>query len=171
VRGIVLLGGAVRPNGRLRRAAQEAELVIAADGGLRHAQRLGVEAALLVGDLDSLPAAERARYRGGIEQHPTDKDALDLELALDAAQARGATTLLLIGGLTGRLDQTLATIAIAHGRHGTLGSVDVDDGVRRVWPLRPNETRSLALARGTRFSLHALSDGALVSVAGGRAGA
>jgi thiamine pyrophosphokinase len=168
MKGVVLLGGAVRATQRLRRAAQGGDWVIAADGGLRHAERLGVAAALLVGDLDSLSAAERARFRGALERYPTDKDALDLELALDAAQARGARGLLLIGGLTGRLDQTLATIAVAQGRHAAGFDVAVDDGVRRVWPLRPGETRTLPLAPRERFSLQALSDDAIVSVAGGR---
>lgn len=64
-------------------------LVIAADGGLAHARVLGVNPQLLVGDLDSVEAADLRRHESvPVESHPTDKDQLDLELALAAAWAR-----------------------------------------------------------------------------------
>ena len=64
--------------------------VIAADSGLEQVHALGRRADLVVGDFDSVSAAalERARAEGSlIEEHPADKDATDLELAL----ARRAT--------------------------------------------------------------------------------
>src|SRR5262245_46705744 len=67
--------------------------VIAADSGLGVAHGLGVEVDLLVGDLDSVDAAaiEAAEAAGTVvERHPAEKDATDLELALDAAVAQGA---------------------------------------------------------------------------------
>lgn len=169
MRAVVLVGGAVVASSELRARATGSDLVVAADGGLRHAATLGLTPDLLVGDLDSVGAATRARYPGlATEAHPADKDALDLELALDAAANRGATELLVVGGLSGRLDQTLATIAIAQARRADGIAVDVADGVRSVWPLRPGETRRLPLAVGARFSLLALDERALVSVAGAR---
>ncbi|MEP6625012.1 MAG: thiamine diphosphokinase, partial [Acidimicrobiia bacterium] len=39
-----------------------------------------------------------------VEQYPTDKDATDLELALDVVAALGATTVTVIGAGGGRLD-------------------------------------------------------------------
>ena len=169
VRAVVLVGGAVVATPELRARATGRDLVVAADGGLRHAATLGLAPDLLVGDLDSVGATTRARYPElATEAHPVDKDALDLELALDAAAARGATEVLVVGGLSGRLDQTLATVAIAQARRADGLAVDVADGVRSVWPLRPGETRRLALVAGTRFSLLPLDELALVSVAGAR---
>src|SRR5512144_1217814 len=62
--------------------------VVVADRGLDHAQALGLEVAIAVGDFDSasaeaVAAAEHAGTR--IERHPVEKDATDLELALDVA--------------------------------------------------------------------------------------
>ena len=85
-------------------------LVIAADSGVTEAERRGLRVDLLVGDLDSAdPAAvERVRVAGGaIERHPVDKDASDLELALEAAAARHVGAVLVVGGDGGRLDHLL----------------------------------------------------------------
>lgn len=167
MKALVLVGGAVVATPALRARLAGSDLVVAADGGLRHATALGLTPDLLVGDLDSVDAATRAGFPGlATEAHPTDKDALDLELALDAAAVRGATVALIVGGLSGRLDQTLATVAIAQARRAAGLDVDVADGVRSVWPLRPGESRRLPLAAGTRFSLVALDEDACVSVAG-----
>lgn len=169
MKAVILTGGAVVATPALRARLAGASLVVAADGGLRHAVTLGLAPDLLVGDLDSVAAATRSRYPGlATEPHPTDKDALDLELALDAAAARGATEVLLVGGLSGRLDQTLATVAIAQARRAAGIDVDVADGVRSVWPLRPGEVRRLALPAGTRFSLMPLDGVAVVSLSGAR---
>src|SRR5215813_3929399 len=79
--------------------------VIAADSGLDHANHLGISVHQVVGDFDSvtpdaLEAAEAAGAR--IDQHPSAKDATDLELALDAARAV-AKRIVVVGGDGGRL--------------------------------------------------------------------
>ncbi len=85
--------------------------VIAADSGLDRVYALGRHADLVVGDFDSVssPALERARAEGSvIQEHPADKDATDLELALRAAQRAGATRVTVVGAGGGRLDHFLA---------------------------------------------------------------
>ena len=92
---------------------REGDLIIAADGGLRHALSLGVTPALLVGDLDSAPRelVQIAERRGAvIQRHPVHKDKTDLELALDLARERGADEVVVLGALGGRLDHALANI-------------------------------------------------------------
>src|SRR4051794_20102363 len=80
------------------------DIVIPADSGLEHALALGCAVDLVVGDLDSVAPAALARATAAgtaIEQHPDDKDATDLELALDAARARGVERIVVIGGYGG----------------------------------------------------------------------
>jgi thiamine pyrophosphokinase len=166
---LVLVGGAVHADDDLRAALAGADLVIAADGGLRHAAALGLTPDLLVGDLDSVDRETLAAHPDlAVERHPVDKDALDLELALDAAAARGATRITVVGGLSGRLDQTLATVLVVQARHATGATLEARDGRRALWPLRPGEARELPLRAGERFSLLALDRVARVSVAGAR---
>ena len=57
------------------------------------ALRLGLEVDVVVGDMDSVPASTLAqveRAGGRVMRHPADKDATDLELALDEALASQA---------------------------------------------------------------------------------
>ena len=97
---VILTGGDPVPEA-LGRDLPPAAFVIAADSGLHHARVLGLEADLVVGDLDSADAAAVAAVRAAgaeIELHPIDKDATDLELALDAALARHLTPVTVVGG-------------------------------------------------------------------------
>jgi thiamine pyrophosphokinase len=89
--------------------------VVAADSGLEQVHAHGLTAHLLVGDMDSVRAdtREAAVQRGTIvERHPADKDATDLELALGAAKAAGATRMIVVGAGGGRLDHFLANVLL-----------------------------------------------------------
>jgi thiamine pyrophosphokinase len=92
--------------------------VIAADGGIRHLLTLGRRPDILIGDLDSLPDGVEGKlpeWGSEVEviRHPTAKDETDLELALLLARRRFPdATILIFGGIGGRLDQTLANILL-----------------------------------------------------------
>ena len=113
MQAIVLSGGerAARPLG-----LPEHALVICADSGLESAGPLGLVPDLVIGDLDSVDPAALALARAAgveIEQHPADKDATDLELALGAARARGADRVVVVSGGPGeRLDHFVAELAL-----------------------------------------------------------
>jgi len=109
--------------------------VVAADAGLRHARRLGLEPQLLVGDLDSLGGSSPAGVAPGrpeVLRSPVDKDESDTELALVEAVRRGATRITVLGALGGaRLDHALANVWLL--AHPALAAVDVvllDAGAR-----------------------------------------
>lgn len=92
-----------------------ADLIIAADGGGNALADAGIVPHLVVGDLDSLdPRLVPIWSAAGtlVQQFPPDKDETDLELALLAAVARGATRIDLLGVLGGRWDQGLANVAL-----------------------------------------------------------
>jgi thiamine pyrophosphokinase len=91
------------------------DVVIAADGGARHAASLGLTVDRVVGDFDSLlPAAHDSLARNGaaLLQHPSGKDETDLELALLEAAQSGATQAVVVGAAGGRLDMTLANVGL-----------------------------------------------------------
>lgn len=91
-------------------------LVIAADGGARHADALGVAIDVWVGDGDSIDAAALGALAAGgipLERSRHDKDESDTQLAIFAALRRGASGLVIIGGLGGaRIDHTLANVGL-----------------------------------------------------------
>jgi len=169
VRALLLAAGRVVATPDLRAAATGAELVIAADGGLRHARSLGVHPDLLVGDLDSVDPGALQRWPDLARvKYPVDKDALDLELALDEVLARAARSVLIAGALGDRLDHSLASVAVAERYHRDGLEVTLDSGDARVLPLRRGQTRHAALAAGTTVSVLATRPGTRVSLVGAR---
>ena len=90
-------------------------LVIAADVGLAEAERLGVEVELLVGDMDSVDAGSLGRFErqgGEVRRYPEDKDATDLDLAIEAALVAGVGHVVVVGGGGGRLDHLIANALV-----------------------------------------------------------
>jgi thiamine pyrophosphokinase len=135
---VVVAGGGATPQA-LPDGLAAATAVIAADGGLDLAERLGLAADRVVGDLDSVSAGalERARRRGvEVEVSPTDKDVTDLELALAAARRSGTRRLVVLGGAGGRLDHLLANLSVLTGPLTEGLAVDAWLGEHRVQVVR-----------------------------------
>lgn len=87
---VVVVGGGAPPPQALRALLPRAEQVICADRGYAHALALGLVPTVLIGDFDSLEPVDldRARAAGvSVEAYSPEKDATDLELALDRAAA------------------------------------------------------------------------------------
>jgi thiamine pyrophosphokinase len=130
---VIVLGGSAPHPGVVAQLAAD-RFVIAADSGLDHARALGLDVDLVVGDLDSVTsAALQAAVAAGVpvERHPAAKDAIDAELGMDAALARGATRLVVVSGGGDRLDHVLAGhLLLSHPR---LGGVDVQAFAGPAW--------------------------------------
>ena len=91
------------------------------------------------------------RTRAAVERHPVDKDATDLELALEAARSRGAGSVVVVGGHGGRLDHLLANaLLLASPRFAEL-RVDARMGDAHVTVIR--DRAELSGAPGTLCSL------------------
>ena len=107
----MVFAGGDPPPGSVLEGLPKSAYVIAADSGFDHAHRLGVTVDLLVGDLDSI-SADGLGLAAEIERHPTDKDATDLAIALDAAARKGPSRVFVVGGAGGRIDHFLANAAL-----------------------------------------------------------
>lgn len=97
------------------------DVIIAADGGLLHTQRLGLAPHHILGDFDSLGyVPEKAK------RHPVEKDDTDTMLAVRLGLELGCWDFLFYGSLDGpRLDHTVANFQTLrfladHGASGTL---------------------------------------------------
>lgn len=168
MRFTILLAGRVDPTPALI-AAVSGTRVIAADDGIRHAAALGVTPELWVGDFDSSPAVPAVQSSGIPRQtFPSDKDQTDGELAIEAAVARGATRLLLVGALGGpRSDHAFAHLILAQ-RFAARGlDVELFDGREHGWPLSPRPRR-FDLAPGAQFSILKFSDLSGLTVVGAK---
>lgn len=99
----------------------DGDLILAADGGLRHTQALGLQPHAILGDFDSLGYVPQGE---NILLHPVEKDDTDAMLAARLGLREGCGRFLFYGALDGpRLDHTMAnfqTLAFLATR-GTFG--------------------------------------------------
>lgn len=117
--------------------------VIAADGGGERARELGVSVDLAIGDFDSLaPASLAALQRAGtrVERHPAEKDASDLELALDRALSLGPARIVVVGGAGGRLDHLAGELLLLAADAYACTRVDAQLGAAAVHVVRGERT-------------------------------
>jgi thiamine pyrophosphokinase len=115
--------------------ADDIGLVVAADGGIRLADALGLSVDRWVGDADSTDPARLSALREAgvpVDVAARDKDESDAELAVLAALDAGATRLTILGALGGpRIDHALANVALlAHPRLRGLAVGLLDDAAR-----------------------------------------
>ncbi len=109
----------------LARPVLDTDYIIAADGGLRHTEALGIAPQVILGDFDSLGyVPEDARV------FPVEKDDTDAMLAVRRGLKEGYRKFYLYGGLDGsRLDHTVANFQTLqfladHGAKGYLVGKD-----------------------------------------------
>ena len=113
------------------------DFLIAADGGLRHLHRLGLEPDGILGDFDSLGYAP-----GGAAVFPIEKDDTDSMLAVRRGLSLGCRHFVLYGGLDGpRLDHTIANLQTLQfiADHGATGYLV---GLRTIATVVKNATVS-----------------------------
>jgi thiamine pyrophosphokinase len=133
MRTAIFLNGAPDSVHLIQVVVRCADLVVAADGGARHALEAGIVPDLIVGDLDSLESnflREIEERRVEIQRHPKRKDKMDGHLAVLAAGERGATAadfLCAAGGKPGAVF-ALPHILLTAERIGLRSTVVSDQG-------------------------------------------
>ncbi len=149
-------------NGRLSYAAADRtrilpdDWILAADGGLHNCHRLGLVPAVVIGDFDSVDAADLAPLQATgvtIVRHPERKDKTDLELALEYAVRHGAGEILVLGALGDRWDQTLANALLLASPALAAARTWLADGSQQVALARPGETLQIHGVPGDTLSL------------------
>ncbi len=123
---VTLIGGGAACEDDLRMALNCAPRLVAADGGADQALAFGCVPEVVIGDLDSLSAAARARFSRGMEQnqpaaissllHIPEQDTTDFDKALRTISAPFA---LAVGFLGARLDHQLAALHVLVQDHPT----------------------------------------------------
>jgi thiamine pyrophosphokinase len=140
---IIFANGELRDTTTARGLIHADDYIICADGGTRHALWLGLQPNLIIGDMDSLTKSEWKKFEQAniaIELYPRDKVETDLELALRRAQEMNPRSICVIAALGGRIDQTLANLALFTS--ASLASIDLraDDGSQEAFFCRHEST-------------------------------
>ena len=150
MKAFVFTGGNIRPE-NITEKPEADDIIIAADSGYNNAKAMGITPHLLVGDFDSLG---KSNIPSGIKtiELPEEKDVTDTHVAVDAAIENGASQIVIIGGLDGRLDHTLSNLAILRDLFDKNIYTVITDGVNRVRYIKSTSTL-IARSRFKYFSL------------------
>ncbi len=133
---LIFANGLVPDLEKARALVKPDDVLICADGGARHALALGLTPHLAIGDMDSATKDEMRELKKAnvpIELYPRDKNETDMELALQRALERNPSSIIVIGALGGRLDQTLGNIALLSDSRLSVLDPRLDDGVEEVF--------------------------------------
>jgi thiamine pyrophosphokinase len=141
---IIFANGDLPDIEKARAILRDDDYIICADGGTRHASSLDLKPALVLGDMDSTESALLKKLQADdvpIELFPRDKNETDLELAIQRAIELDPEEIVILAALGGRLDQTLANIALLSDirlstlrqSSGQAFDIRLDDGVEEIF--------------------------------------
>lgn len=150
---IIFNGGEPLPSSLAGEITEDAYL-IAADSGLDTALSWGYDVDLVVGDLDSVSALALETTSATVERHSPDKDATDLDLALQAALRMEPDRVVVLGGQSGRFDHLLGTVMLLTSQRWADVDLEWVAGRGRVRVMRAGAT--LHGAVGTLLTLLAV---------------
>ena len=131
------------------------DIVICADGGVRHVLELGITPDVIAGDFDSFK--EENPFPGArVIRAEKKKDLTDTEIAINEALRMEAAIIDLAGCIYGRLDQTYANIQLLlkYTRAGCQVSLIGENDILKV----VTGPVSIDKKEGSYLSLFALSD-------------
>ncbi|MCB0103836.1 MAG: thiamine diphosphokinase [Anaerolineales bacterium] len=130
---IIIFANGNLPNlEKARTLIRPEDFILCADGGTRHALALGLTPSLIIGDMDSLPATFNLKPETFI-RFPADKNETDLELAINHALTLNPEAILILAALGGRMDQTLANIALLSNSQLATRNIKLTDGVEEIF--------------------------------------
>ena len=138
MRAYIYVGGAVDP-ARITEKPAGDDLVIAADSGWHNALACGARPSILLGDFDSI-GTDALPEGPEIIRVPAEKNLTDTQIAVEVALSRGARDIVIIGGLSGRLDHTLSNLGVLEHLHALQVPAVMTDGQNRVRFLRDGST-------------------------------
>lgn len=136
---IIFANGELPDLEKARALLQRDDYIICADGGTRHALALDIKPDLIIGDMDSAEKEQLQEFREAevsMELFPHDKNETDLELAIHRAVELNPAQIIIIAGLGGRLDQTLANITLLTDIRLSNIDIRLDDGVEESFLCR-----------------------------------
>lgn len=121
----IVCNGEALPEPLLAAHVSEADLVIAADGGVRQLLEAGLKPNLYIGDMDSSDVSVLSSDDSvEIVTYDRDKNESDSELAVNHAIRNGADRIILLSASGSRLDHTFSNLSLLSRYPGRLFLVD-----------------------------------------------
>lgn len=118
---LIISNGIIENDSRLVQYTKLSDVVVCADGGVKHLKRVDLVPDVVIGDMDSIGDDAKlyidnyvTQNRTVVIRYPAKKDASDTELAVLWAIKHGATEITLTGVTGTRMDHTLSNILMLH---------------------------------------------------------
>ena len=130
-RCVIFCGGEISDDAFVQSQIKNDDIIICADKGLLHAQRLGIKPDFVLGDFDS--------YHGDlsglqVKRFNSDKDYTDTHLAIEEGIQMGCHSFALLGALGGaRYDHMIANIQDAFGFADKGYDISLLDQTNRIY--------------------------------------
>lgn len=159
---VIISAGVISDYNEMKKYIDSDDYIIAADGGYRHLTGLGLKCDYFLGDFDSFNEIPE----GANEQYSSEKDDTDTMLAIKHGLLKGLDRFVILGGLGGRLDHTIANISSLEylKSHGACGILADEDTIVRVFGVGDKVTPMMT---GGYFSVFPFGGAsAVVSVSG-----
>lgn len=130
--------------------------VICADGGLYHCEKLKIIPDIVIGDFDSFKGEINPECK--VIKSSPEKDDTDTMLCVKYAIENGAKIIKIYGGLSGRLDHTVANIqTLKYCAERNISAV-IDDGLNRALIQGEKSICQYTKDNSEYFSLFSLTD-------------
>jgi thiamine pyrophosphokinase len=134
---IIIFANGNLPNlEKARQLIRPDDFILCADGGTRHAIALRLTPNVVIGDLDSVTDEERRKMEElgvDVREFSRDKNETDLELAINHALTFNPEAILILAALGGRMDQTLANIALLSNLQLVTCNIKLTDGKEEIF--------------------------------------
>jgi thiamine pyrophosphokinase len=162
---LIVLNSEIGDIPEVRRLAKSCPRRIFCDGAVSQAGRLGVEPDFVIGDMDSLPARLPRFSRKVTYWCDFDPNRCDFEKALALARRLGARKVFVAGALGGRIDHTLANLALVQLYCEKIEIVLIGGGLAQTLG---RGRYKIPVKSGRTFSVLPVSQPALVSISAAR---
>lgn len=155
---VIILNGECKSDKYLKHLCSDAEFIICADGGYKHARRVGVKPNLVLGDFDSSDVPDNVR----VMKFLPEKDFSDGELAVKTAKEEGYDEIILTCALGGRTDHALFNLMLLDENvyiseeneriFSVSGSIALRENPGTVFSIVPTESSVISI-RGAKYML------------------
>lgn len=112
-RAVIFANGNLSDLSRAKEIITSQDYLICADGGVKHALKLGLVPQTIIGDFDSVPPFLLGQSRLSpttLIKYPTKKDKTDFELVIDYCLEKKFQEIIIFGILGDRIDHFIANI-------------------------------------------------------------
>ncbi len=152
----IVANGKISDLSALRDAIQAADQIIAVDGGANYLFQLDLYPNLVIGDMDSISEDVIQRF----SEHnvktilqPVDKDATDLELAIDYAINKNPAVISIWGALGNRWDMSISNVLLLTPTKYRFIRIILEDEKQSAMLLQAGQPNRLKGVKGSKISL------------------